>query len=164
MSNFREGFVLGLYTISTATILDNTISINYTKDFIKKNTDLYIKGLRANYLNLLVLSPIYYTCATNYLANVTTKTKSLYVIDYTLLVLIHNMLYYLAHKNMHLIPQLRNMHNFHHLFKNPVASSANAVSTSGFTFAYILPFIFRNVLCSTKYLYLKMRNNDNFLL
>lgn len=135
-----QGLQLGMYTVMLSSVLDNTLSVDYTKDLIKKDFDLYAKGLQYNYINLLVISPIYYVFVYNYLLDLT-KPDSLFVLDYLGLLLIHNVGYFSLHKIMHKIQPLKYIHDFHHLFKNTVPTTGNAVSMMEFNIAYVSPFI-----------------------
>ena len=38
-----QGLQLGMYTVMLSSVLDNTLSVDYTKDLIKKDFDLYAK-------------------------------------------------------------------------------------------------------------------------
>lgn len=142
---YFEGLYLGMTTITLSTVLDNTISKSYTKDLIKNDTELYIRALQANYINLLLLSPIYYVFVYNYFLDLT-KTQTFYIIDYSLLVVIHNIGYYMLHKMMHKVKYLKYMHDFHHMFKKTIATVGNAVEPSEFNIAYVIPFIVGSLL------------------
>ena len=63
-------FKLSMFTVFMGIFLDTTVSINSTKIILKKNPDLYLQGILANYLNLLILSPIYYIAAYNLLLDI----------------------------------------------------------------------------------------------
>ena len=143
--SYYQGLSLGMITITLSTILDNTISINYTKDMLKENTDLYFRALYANYINLLLLSPIYYIFVYNYFLDLT-KDDVFYISDYSLLLITHNIGYYGIHKMMHKVKMFKFMHDFHHMFKKTIATVGNAVDPSEFNLAYVLPFIVGSIL------------------
>lgn len=137
--SFCQGLQLGMYTITISSILDNTISSEHTKALVERDIKLYFEGMRANYLNLLLISPLYYVFVYLFLLN--NNKQGFYLLDYTGLLLIHNVGYYVIHKMMHKIPQLKKFHNFHHLFSQVIPSNGNAVSLMEFNLAYISPFI-----------------------
>ena len=135
-----QGFQLGMFTITISSGLDYSLSMDNTISLMKKNPELYVEGLQANYVNLLVISPLYYIFVYLFLLD-HSKTNSLYVIDYLGLLIIHNIGYYGFHKAMHHIPQLKHIHRFHHLFTDTLPTTGNAVSILEFNIAYVLPFI-----------------------
>ena len=137
--SFCQGLQLGMYTITVSSILDNTISSEHTKALVERDIKLYFEGMRANYLNLLLISPLYYVFVYLFLLN--NLKEGFYLLDYISLLLIHNVVYYAIHKMMHKIPQLKGFHNFHHLFIDVIPSNGNAVSLMEFNLAYISPFI-----------------------
>jgi hypothetical protein len=137
--SFCQGLQLGMYTITVSSILDNTISSEHTKVLVERDIRLYFEGMRANYLNLLLISPLYYVFVYLFLLN--NLKEGFYLLDYISLLLIHNVGYYAIHKMMHKIPQLKGFHNFHHLFIDVIPSNGNAVSLMEFNLAYISPFI-----------------------
>lgn len=137
--SFCQGLQLGMYTITISSILDNTISSEHTKALVERDIKLYFEGMRANYLNLLLISPLYYVFVYLFLLN--NLKEGFYLLDYISLLLIHNVGYYAIHKMMHKIPQLKGFHNFHHLFIDVIPSNGNAVSLMEFNLAYISPFI-----------------------
>lgn len=137
--SFCQGLQLGMYTITISSILDNTISSEHTKVLVERDIRLYFEGMRANYLNLLLISPLYYIFV--YLFLLDNLKEGFYLLDYISLLLIHNVGYYAIHKMMHKIPQLKGFHNFHHLFIDVIPSNGNAVSLMEFNLAYISPFI-----------------------
>lgn len=134
-----EVFRLSLFTVFFGIFLDTTIGVNSTLEIIKKDPKLYFKGIMANYLNLLLLSPVYYVFAYNLLLNYQANVFNLF--NYSGLTLIHAIGYYYVHKLMHINPHFKWMHNFHHEFVITVPSSGNAVSLYEFQIAYVLPFL-----------------------
>ena len=53
-------YKLSLFTVFLGILLDTTVSSKTMLEILKKNPQLYLRGLNANYLNLLIISPIYY--------------------------------------------------------------------------------------------------------
>lgn len=139
INSIINGLQLGGITMLISSILDNTISSKETTDLIKSDSDLYIQGLQSNYINLLIIGPLYYIIVYNFFLDHT--KDGFYVIDYIQIVFIHNILYYLAHFMMHKVSFLKFMHEFHHLFRKTIPSTGNAVSMSEFNFAYVIPFV-----------------------
>ena len=139
-----EVFKLSLFTVFFGVFLDTTISISTTLEIIKKDPKLYFRGLIANYINLLFLSPIYYVFAYNLLLNIYNNSFNVY--KYLGLILVHCLGYYQMHKLMHLNSNFKWMHNFHHEFILTVPSSGNAVSIYEFQVAYVLPFLVGAIL------------------
>ncbi len=145
--SYFEGLRLGMYTLMLSTLLDNTLCQNETNELIKEKPELYFQGLQANYINLLGLAPIYYIIVYNYFldlnklqGDITTNIID-FSTDYLALVLLHNIGYYGMHVIMHKIHELKFIHDFHHLYKNTIPSTGNAVSIYEFNFAYVLPFV-----------------------
>lgn len=135
----NEVFKLSLFTVFFGIFLDTTVGFNTLMELIKKDQKLYFKGLMANYLNLLFLSPIYYIAAYNFLLNYEIETFNFF--NYSCLTSIHGIGYYYIHKLMHVNHHFKWIHNFHHEFVITVPSSGNAVSLYEFQFAYVLPFL-----------------------
>ncbi len=132
-------FRLSLFTVFIGILLDTTIGLKTLIEIIKKDPVLYFKGIHANYINLLIISPIYYVIAYNLLLNYQTNIFSFF--KYGGLTLTHAIGYYYAHKLMHTNKNLRWIHNFHHEFVVTVPSTGNAVSIYEFQMAYVLPFM-----------------------
>jgi len=139
-------FILSLFTVFIGILLDTTIGLKTLIEIIKKDPNLYFKGLHANYINLLFISPIYYVIAYNLLLNYNVNILNLY--KYTGLIFIHSIGYYYAHKLMHVNKHLRWIHDFHHEFVITVPSTGNAVSIYEFQFAYVLPFMLGALILS----------------
>ena len=55
-----EGIELGLITIGTGLLMDNTISKNSLQVLKNNSTILYNEGMRKVYTNLIFIGPIYY--------------------------------------------------------------------------------------------------------
>tara|TARA_Y100000992_G_scaffold302653_2_gene278001 strand:- start:17932 stop:18642 length:711 start_codon:yes stop_codon:yes gene_type:complete len=144
IESFVHGLQLGGITMLISSIMDNTISYKETLNLTNKNGNLYIESLHSNYINLLIIGPIYYIIVYNYFLD--NQKIGFNSIDYIEIVFIHNILYYLAHFGMHKVSFLKFMHEFHHLFKDTIPSTGNAVSVCEFNFAYILPFVIASLI------------------
>lgn len=132
-------YKLSLFTVFLGILLDTTVSSNTMLEILKKNPQLYLRGLNANYLNLLIISPIYYIFAYNYLLNYNNQIFS--ILKYMGLIGVHGIGYYYIHKLMHVNHTLKWIHDFHHEFTITVPSTGNAVSIFEFQLAYVLPFL-----------------------
>jgi sterol desaturase/sphingolipid hydroxylase (fatty acid hydroxylase superfamily) len=130
---------LSCFTVFFGIFLDTTVSLKSTLEIIKQNPTLYFQGLKANYFNLLFLSPLYYVAAYNLLLNKMSSEFSFF--KYVGLTLIHGVGYYQIHKLMHVNPKMRWIHDFHHKFVITTPTSGNAVSAYEFQLAYVLPFL-----------------------
>ena len=130
---------LSIYTFLFSIILDFTICLPTTKNYLKNKTDLYIQNIHANFKNLFMLSPFYYILAHTFLLN--SKNSSFSFINTSVLLLTQNLFYYYAHKSMHIIPKIRWMHDFHHQYIETTPTIGNAVTLAEFQVAYILPFL-----------------------
>ena len=151
-----QGLQLGIYTITVSSVLDHTLSAKYTQELMKKDLELYFDGMKANYKNLLVISPLFYAMLYLFLMN--HNKDGFYIFDYSGLVLLHNIGYYLVHKNMHKLSTmkfLKDAHGFHHRFINTIPSTGNAVSPMEFNLAYVSPFIMGIYLISPNNITLK---------
>lgn len=134
------GMDLAVGTFISGVILDNTISKNSTKQVELKKTKLYIKGYKKVFKNIMILGPLYFGLVNKFILN--NYHSFINPFQITLLILIHNLGYYIAHKTMHKIKYFKRFHNFHHRFNDIVfPSTGNAVSEVEFTFAYMFPFI-----------------------
>ena len=127
-------FRLSLFTVFIGILLDTTIGLKTLIEIIKKDPNLYFKGLHANYINLLFISPIYYVIAYNLLLNYNVNILNLY--KYTGLIFIHSIGYY-GYKLLHVNKHLRLIHDFHHDC-NYCPINRNVVSIYEFQFAYTL--------------------------
>lgn len=139
-----DGIELGLLTLGSGLILDNTVSKTSLELLKNNSTKLYNDGMIKVYTNLILIGPIYYYFVENFLI------KDLYsnpnFLETLGIVSIHSIGYYLGHKNMHRTDFFKKYHHFHHQFNETlVPSIGNAVSTSEFTFAYMLPFVVGSV-------------------
>lgn len=139
LTPFLEVYKLSIYTFLFSFLLDITVCLPTTKKYMIKNTDLYIQNLHANIKNLFILSPFYYFLAHNILLDNTKNHFS--IINTSVLLLTQNVFYHYAHKYMHIIPNIRWMHDFHHKYLETTPTIGNAVTMSEFQIAYILPFL-----------------------
>ena len=90
-------------------------------------------------INLLLVTPIYYSIINNYFIN---KTEEFSLYSSFIIVFIHNFLYYQIHKFVHQNKKLYWIHEFHHQFdKYILPSVANAVSVPEFLIMYSTPLI-----------------------
>tara|TARA_A100001015_G_scaffold157241_1_gene174453 strand:+ start:538 stop:1179 length:642 start_codon:yes stop_codon:yes gene_type:complete len=152
--SINSGLQLSIFTFMFSVILDFTISYNTLLDILRKTPELYMKGIRANIINLFMLSPIYYSVL--YLLFLDDKNINLDITKLSMLILTHNFFYYIFHKAMHKIKYLNNFHDFHHKFLVTVPSTGNAVSISEYNFAYVLPFILGIIFLRPNNITLKM--------
>ena len=152
--SFSQGLQLGATTIIISNVLDNTVSSRETIAQMKKDENLYTNGLQANYINLLLIGPIYYIVVYNWLTN--PDKEGFYPMDYVGIVFIHNLLYFIAHFLMHTVPYLKDIHNFHHKFQDVIPSNGNAVSVLEFNFAYVIPFVIGALLLKPNNLTFKL--------
>lgn len=134
-------FFLGIFTIMFGYILDFTISKNSLLYYFKEKPSLYISGIQATFINLLVISPINYLIAINYLISNDFFTNGIIYHKLFLMLLCHNLLYFLLHYTVHKIEILKPIHFFHHKFKRNIPSIANAVSPLEFQTLYVIPFL-----------------------
>jgi sterol desaturase/sphingolipid hydroxylase (fatty acid hydroxylase superfamily) len=132
-------FRLSIFTIFLGFFLDTTLAINSTLQLIKKSPELYLQGIMANYLNLFLLSPIYYIGAYNLILD--NQDLDFHVLKYLSLILIHHICYHFIHQWMHEIYELKWIHTFHHTFTLTTPTSGNAVTLYEFQLAYVLPFL-----------------------
>ena len=132
-------YKLSIYTFLVSLILDLTICLPTTKKYMKNNTQLYIDNLHANLKNLFILSPFYYFLAYNILLDNSIQKFS--ILNTCVLLFIQNIFYHYAHQYMHIIPNIRWIHDFHHKYIETTPTIGNAVTMSEFQIAYILPFL-----------------------
>ena len=132
-------YKLSIYTFLVSLILDLTICLPTTKKYMKNNTQLYIDNLHANLKNLFILSPFYYFLAYNILLDNSIQKFS--ILNTYVLLFVQNIFYHYAHQYMHIIPNIRWIHDFHHKYTETTPTIGNAVTMSEFQIAYILPFL-----------------------
>lgn len=135
--SFFTGLLLGGSVYGLSKLMDNTISINSKKQLIKTNEKVYTVGNQYIFNNLLVISPTVYAII-DY--SILKHELSFSMYNFLALILIQNIGYFFAHKEMHRNNKLYWMHNFHHKFdKLTIPSTGNAVTHAEFIFAYIIP-------------------------
>jgi len=134
-------FLLSIFTITFGYILDFTISKKSLLYYFKEKPDLYISGIRATLFNLLIISPINYFIAINFLISKDFFKSGLAYNKLILMLICHNLLYFLIHYMVHKIEILKPIHYFHHKFKKNIPSISNAVSALEFQTLYVLPFL-----------------------
>lgn len=140
------GFVTGLYLASVTvafTMLLEIFCINRVIYLLSKEDGkaLYRKALVANIVNNMLIGPVTYAVCTRFYVNKDDHdghfTKFVQIVG---IILIHAIGYFQAHWMMH--KYMYHMHKFHHRFNKIVLpSTANAVSSAEYIFAYMLPFL-----------------------
>ena len=135
-----NGVELGIATLSTGLLMDNTISKKSLNKLKKTDKDLYNKGMLNVANNLIILGPLYYYFLENYI--IKDYLSSVNLVETLSIVSIHSLGYYSSHRLMHRSDLFRKYHNFHHQFNDTlIPSIGNAVSSNEFTFAYMTPFV-----------------------
>lgn len=135
-----DGIELGLLTLGSGLLIDNTISKPSLDKLKENNITLYNQGMIKVYKNLLFLGPIYYLGVEKFIISDHASPISLY--ETMGIVLVHSFGYYFAHRSMHRNDFFKKYHYFHHQFNETlVPSIGNAVSENEFTFAYMFPFV-----------------------
>ena len=137
---YIRGLIFGISIYNVSLILDTTLCNDTFKELINTQGKLYIQGVNKCFINLVYISPLFYTINNYYFVNNIVNNFEILNIIYILLG--HNIYYYIAHMMMHKINCIRFIHEFHHKFeKKIVPSIGNAVSEYEFLFAYLSPFI-----------------------
>ena len=137
---YHGGLELGIATLSTGILMDNTIAKNSLIKLKENSNELYKDGMKKVLNNLILLGPIYYFGVDNFI--ISDHISDVNLIETLDIVLIHSFGYYTAHRLMHRSDLFRKYHNFHHKFNETLTPSiGNAVSGSEFTFAYMTPFM-----------------------
>lgn len=140
-----KGQILGLSIFVLGEIADHTIAKVSLKKLSITKGDLLEIGKKKVFMNLNVISPIFYVISDQYLIN-HSKTLPNPIIIANLL-LLQNILYYYVHLSFHKYAMLYPIHKFHHQFDDLlVPSIGNAVSSLEFVLAYVLPFLIGGVL------------------
>lgn len=134
-------FLPSALTVILGLILDFTMSESTLKYYWKEKSDLYISGIKSSLVNLLVISPLNYIFAYNFIFSSNMFTPQVNFIKLILMLLTHNLLYYVLHMSVHKYPKLRFIHDFHHKFTINLPSIGNAVSIYEFQFMYVIPFL-----------------------
>ena len=140
---YFRGLYLGLTIVFSSLFMDTFISKKSMEKLDHDEKLLYLEGWRAVITNLVLVEPFFYSVAAVHLMKPDVLALSnIEWIPYIELCLIHNFLYYIAHRNMHRTRALQSIHLFHHKFdKVMLPSVGNAVSKSEFILAYTCPFI-----------------------
>lgn len=134
-----KGFSLGSLIFLFGSILDVYIELNSLINLFNNHQDLYEKMQKSLLINLLCITPIYYSIINKYLVS---QTADFSLFSSFIIVFIHNLLYYKIHKFVHQNKNLYWIHEFHHQFdKFIVPSVANAVSISEFIIMYSTPLL-----------------------
>tara|TARA_B100000424_G_scaffold259975_1_gene243385 strand:- start:31 stop:774 length:744 start_codon:yes stop_codon:yes gene_type:complete len=137
---YHGGLELGIATLGTGILMDNTIAKSSLIKLKENSNELYKDGMKEVINNLVILGPIYYFGVDNFI--ISDKISDVNFIETLDIVIIHSFGYYTAHRLMHRSDLFRKYHNFHHKFNETLTPSiGNAVSGSEFTFAYMTPFM-----------------------
>tara|TARA_A100001234_G_C12556006_1_gene355268 strand:- start:164 stop:811 length:648 start_codon:yes stop_codon:yes gene_type:complete len=141
-----KGFLLGYFAYIIGVHMDSSLAIDSLRDVMTNYPRaLILQAYNTISLNMLIISPCVYGLTDKYLLN--HDDNYIYFDKVFLLLLIHHIGYYIAHKSMHKILFLKQYHDFHHRFdKYLIPSLGNAVSTTEFLVAYISPFIFGAII------------------
>ena len=136
--HFIIGFVIGFYTLISGMYMDLKYDRQELTKLKNKHRDLYNKMYNSCIINLLLISPIYFTFCKFFVSD--TLLFSGLEVFYG--VVFHNVYYYIVHQMMHNNKYLKKIHTFHHNFKDVlVPSSANAVSYEEMVLVYLTPFM-----------------------
>ena len=139
----NEGFKFGIFIFLFSNLLDYFFSKDTLLKLKKNHKDLYYKNLKKNFINLIVLSPIYYLISFNFL----NKSHTIHIFEILSILCFQSIFYYISHMLMHKIKFLKKHHDFHHKFnKHIIPSSAHGVSIIEYTISYILPFLIASIL------------------
>lgn len=139
LSSFATGFLLGGGVCLASLLADRFLCRDTFEIVCKETPELYFKGVCANIVNMVIIGPITYCLSDIFFVN----DSTIYIepINLVLILLFHNISYYIIHFFMHR-PLLYKIHLFHHKFdKYLLPSMGNAVSMSEFIIAYVSPFI-----------------------
>ena len=139
------GLELGAITLGTGFLMDTTLSKNSRHQLKKQSPQLLEKGIQTTGTNLLVIGPSYYY-GIEKLGLLSDRVGSV-PSEVFLLVIIHSLGYYSAHRLMHRSDLFRKYHSFHHQFNETlIPSIGNSVSVPEFTFAYMFPFVLGSLI------------------
>lgn len=131
------GLVMGVFTFIMGVYLDIYLDLNSLIK-LKSNKKLYLEIYESSFINLIIVSPIYFTFSIFFVKN------SFYIdfIEVIKGVFFHNLTYFIMHFYMHNNNYLKKIHNFHHKFKTDlVPSVGNAVSLEEMCIVYLSPFM-----------------------
>ena len=139
-----EGAAFSTFAVLLVFLFEFGLSTSDVKKIRKRDGGkaLHTAGIRSTIINHMVFGPIYYPVTIQYFCMEqslpTLWQQAIAVIKF---LWIENALYFCAHYLMH-TRRLYWMHRFHHKFNAIVLpSSASAVSTPEFVFAYMSPFL-----------------------
>lgn len=134
--SFGKGICLGSSICFIGYVMDNTISHKSLEKVIKTKPDLFLEAQQYILKNLLCIIPIMYV-----FVNTCLTSEPFYTSEYVSIIIIHNIGYFLIHREMHRNIFLFKIHKFHHLFDIIVIPSvSNAVSYKEFLLSFVLPF------------------------
>ena len=138
--SYAKGLLVGGSVYSLGQHMDYTISKNSLDNLKTKNPELYADGQDAIVLNLVIISPILYMFVDQLVLD---HQTSFSFIKCSGLLLLQNIGYFFAHREMHQNKSLYWIHHFHHLYEKDliIPSIANAVSVYEFLFAYASPIV-----------------------
>lgn len=151
---FHHGMRMALATL-LLTVLLEVISFRTVRDLTEKQANgrrLYVKAVVANIANHFFLGvPIYMVSERLFCSEREEFINDSYglasLARVMVILIMHSIGYFFAHKAMHTVPGLYKYHAFHHRFKAHIPpSAANAVSPVEYIVAYILPFAVGAVL------------------
>lgn len=138
-----EGFGFSSMGVALMLLFEFGISSSDVQRLRKREggKELHAAGLRATIINHLLLGPIFYYITLRYCCTHRELTLFQQACAIFNFLVIENVMFYCGHFVMH-TRQFYWMHRFHHRFNTIVLpSSASAVSTSEFVFAYMTPFV-----------------------
>jgi sterol desaturase/sphingolipid hydroxylase (fatty acid hydroxylase superfamily) len=142
--SFYKGSILGACVCLVGKILDEWVGFDSKNTLVKENERLVNDGDIAVQINLLCITPIVYTIVDQTLL---THESSFSFIDFSALLLIQNLGYFFAHREMHRNKKMYWIHKFHHQYDHIlIPSIANAVSPQEFLLAYISPLALGGLL------------------
>ena len=98
--------------------------------------------MRALFLNLLVVFPITHNIVDSTLIDHNVSFFLIQINKIGIILLVQNVVYYIAHRTLHKVNFLYKFHSFHHKFdKILISSLGQAVSVAEYCTAYLVPFI-----------------------
>lgn len=139
---FLTGLELATATI-VATILLELLSWETAVAAYKKDKQLYLQAVALNFLNHYAFGVPVYMAGDLFLCRPMDESYSAYFVALQVIIIlfVHSVCYYQAHKGFHSAPGYYKYHKFHHRFNTHVPPmSANAVGLVEYLFAYVLPF------------------------
>jgi hypothetical protein len=138
--SYIKGLTISGSVFTLSQHMDTTISVNCLENMQNNHPELYADGQDAIINNLIVISPFLYTFVDQYILE---HTSTFSWMKFSGLLLIQNIGYFFAHREMHRNKSLYWMHHFHHLYEKDliIPSIANAVSAYEFVIAYASPIV-----------------------